>query len=69
MPALIELERLLQITERILREEETDEDFQLIFAPRSSLGGARPKASIVDQHGHLSFAKFPKKTDDYSMKA
>ena len=50
VPALIELGRLLQITERILRDEETDEEFQLIFAPGSSLGGARPKASVIDQH-------------------
>lgn len=67
VPALIDLGRLLQITERILRDEETDEDLQLIFAPGSSLGGARPKASVIDQHGHLSIAKFPKETDDYSM--
>ena len=67
VPALIELGRLLQITERILRDEETDEDLQLIFAPGSSLGGARPKASVIDQRGHLSIAKFPKETDDYSM--
>jgi serine/threonine-protein kinase HipA len=39
VPALIELGRLLQITERILRNEETDEDLQLIFAPGSSLAG------------------------------
>ncbi|TDQ99471.1 serine/threonine-protein kinase HipA [Paraburkholderia silvatlantica] len=67
VPALIELGRLLQITERILLDEETDEDLQLIFAPGSSLGGARPKASVIDQHGHLSIAKFPKETDEYSI--
>ncbi|KQX52481.1 MULTISPECIES: type II toxin-antitoxin system HipA family toxin [unclassified Ensifer] len=67
VPAFIELGRLLRITERILRDEETDEDLQLIFAPGSSLGGARPKASVIDQHGHLSIAKFPKETDEYSM--
>ena len=67
VPALIEVGRLLQITERILRDEETDKDLQLIFAPGSSLGGARPKASVIDQYGHLSIAKFPKETDDYSM--
>jgi serine/threonine-protein kinase HipA len=67
VPALIELSRLLQITERILRNEESDEDLQLIFAPGSSLGGARPKASVIDQHGHLSIAKFPKETDPYSI--
>lgn len=67
VPALIDLGRLLQITERVLRDEETDEDFQHIFAPGSSLGGARPKASVIDQHGHLSIAKFPKETDEYSI--
>lgn len=67
VPALVELGGLLQITERILRDEETDEDLQLIFAPGSSLGGARPKASVIDEHGHLSIAKFPKETDDYSI--
>ena len=67
VPGLIELGRLLQVTERILRDEETEEDLQLIFAPGSSLGGARPKASVIDRHGHLSIAKFPKETDDYSI--
>ena len=67
VPALIQLGKLLQITERILRDEETDEDLQLIFAPGSSIGGARPKASVIDQHGYLSIAKFPKETDDYNV--
>lgn len=67
VPALVELGRLLQITERVLRDEETDDDLQIIFAPGSSLGGARPKASVIDQHERLSIAKFPKETDDYSI--
>lgn len=67
VPPVVELGRLLQVTERLLRDEETDEDLRLIFAPGSSLGGARPKASVLDQHGHLSIAKFPKDSDDYSI--
>jgi serine/threonine-protein kinase HipA len=67
IPALVELGRLLQCTERILRDEETDEDLLMIFAPGSSLGGARPKASVLDQHGRLSIAKFPKESDEYSI--
>lgn len=67
VPGLIDLGRLLQVTDRILRDEETDEDLQLIFAPGSSLGGARPKASVMDQNGHLSIAKFPKEVDEYSI--
>lgn len=67
IPPLVELGRLLQCTERILRDEETDDDLQMIFAPGSSLGGARPKASVVDGHGRLAIAKFPKETDEYSI--
>lgn len=67
VPKLVDLGRLLGVTERILRGEETDEDLQMIFAPGSSLGGARPKASVVDQHGRLSIAKFPKEIDEYSI--
>lgn len=67
VPPLVKLGALLDSTERILRDEETDEDLQLIFAPGSSLGGARPKASVIDQQGRLSIAKFPKETDDYSI--
>ena len=67
VPALIDLGKLLSVTERILRDEETEEDLQLIFAPGSSLGGARPKASVLDRHGRLSIAKFPKETDEYSV--
>ena len=67
VPGLVELGRLLQATERILRDEETDEDLQRIFAPGSSLGGARPKASVIDNRNRLSIAKFPKETDEYSI--
>lgn len=67
VPALVDLGRLLHSTERILRDEETDEDLQMIFAPGSSLGGARPKASVIDGQGRLAIAKFPKESDEYSI--
>ena len=35
----------------------------LLIAPGSSLGGARPKASVSDQHNHLWIAKFPSVND------
>ncbi|CDN31910.1 HipA domain family protein [Mucinivorans hirudinis] len=39
---------------------------QLIF-PGTSLGGARPKASVVDDKGTLYVAKFPSRNDDYDV--
>lgn len=35
----------------------------ILMAPRSSLGGARPKANIEDENGDLWIAKFPSKND------
>ena len=67
VPGTIELGRLLSASQRIINGEETDEDLLLVFAPGSSLGGARPKASILDQNNDLSIAKFPKNDDDYSI--
>ncbi|NBC83387.1 MAG: type II toxin-antitoxin system HipA family toxin [Bacteroidetes bacterium] len=36
----------------------------ILMAPGSSLGGARPKANILDGKGHPWIAKFPSKNDD-----
>ena len=37
---------------------------KILFAPGSSLGGARPKANVIDPDGNLWIAKFPSKTDE-----
>jgi serine/threonine-protein kinase HipA len=36
----------------------------ILIAPGSSLGGARPKANILDDDGHPWIAKFPSKNDE-----
>jgi serine/threonine-protein kinase HipA len=41
----------------------------MLMAPGSSLGGARPKASVVDTSQNLWIAKFPSKYDDKNMGA
>jgi serine/threonine-protein kinase HipA len=41
----------------------------VLVAPGSSLGGARPKANIMDQDSHLWIAKFPSKNDTYNKGA
>ena len=40
---------------------------RLLIAPGGSLGGARPKASVVDDTGHLYIAKFPSVRDAYDV--
>jgi serine/threonine-protein kinase HipA len=38
-----------------------------LIAPGSSLGGARPKADVVDTKGRQWIAKFPSQQDDYDV--
>jgi serine/threonine-protein kinase HipA len=64
IPPLVELPKLLSAAENVMGEVDTDEDLRLLFAPGSSLGGARPKASVREKDGHLAIAKFPRQDDE-----
>ncbi|RDH87702.1 MAG: type II toxin-antitoxin system HipA family toxin [endosymbiont of Escarpia spicata] len=64
IPPLIDLPQLLSAAEHVVGDTDSDEDLRLLLAPGSSLGGARPKASVRDRDGHLTIAKFPHKDDE-----
>jgi len=64
IPPLVELPKLLSAAERVLDDKDTNDDLRLLIAPGSSLGGARPKASIREKNGHLAIAKFPRRDDE-----
>lgn len=66
VPPLVNLPKLLSATDALLEDAETAAELRLLLAPGSSLGGARPKASVRERDGQLAIAKFPKKDDDYS---
>ncbi len=65
VPPLVDLTRLLSASEKVINDDESDEDLRLLLAPGSSLGGARPKASVRDTDGALAIAKFPRADDEY----
>ncbi len=67
IPPLVTVGRLLTAAGHVLQESETEEDLRLLLAPGSSLGGARPKASVKDRDGHLAIAKFPRKDDEIDV--
>jgi serine/threonine-protein kinase HipA len=67
IPPLVKLPRLLAAAEHFEGDTETEEDIRLLLAPGSSLGGARPKASVRDNNGELLIAKFPHKTDETNV--
>lgn len=64
VPALIGLPPLLRSSERIEREEGDDEDLAALLKGGSSLGGARPKAHVIDDGGRPAIAKFPRPESD-----
>lgn len=67
IPPLVELPRLLSAAERVVGDADSDEDLRLLLAPGSSLGGARPKASVRDRDGQLAIAKFPHEDDEIDI--
>jgi serine/threonine-protein kinase HipA len=60
----------LQLEDDTLKEnKQTLKWLNMLMAPGSSLGGARPKASVKDTNGNLWIAKFPGKNDERNMGA
>ncbi len=64
VPHLLNLRRLLNANEELERDQASAEDLRLLLEGASSLGGARPKAHVLDTAERLSIAKFPCPTGD-----
>ncbi len=69
VPLLVGLPKLLASAQGFIADPDSEEDLKILLAPGSSLGGARPKASVIDGKGRLSIAKFPKSDDLFSVGA
>lgn len=67
VPKLFEIRQIAQINRKLELNEESSSELDVIVNAGSSLGGARPKASVVDDGGRLAIAKFPKGTDNYCV--
>lgn len=72
VPPLTSVRELIHAAHEI---EESEEKQQLpakkwlvqLLHPGTSLGGARPKATVVDEDGKLTVAKFSSRKDDYDV--
>lgn len=67
IPPLIHLRALMNSSMRLIQHTENEEDLKLLLAPGSSLGGSRPKASVIDENGRLMMAKFPNPHDEWDI--
>ena len=70
-PPWTSLRELEQAATEFEKNETSDNDFWLkqLLAPGSSLGGARPKASVLAPDGSMWIAKFPSKHDVFDSGA
>lgn len=58
-----ELQQAVANYENDINNEAVNQWLKVLIAPGSSLGGARPKANILDPKGKLWIAKFPSQND------
>ncbi len=70
IPPLTELKQLVLASQEVEKSEENDvlpekKWIAQLIQPGTSLGGARPKAGVLDDSGNLCIAKFPSRKDDY----
>jgi serine/threonine-protein kinase HipA len=66
-PPLIELNRLFSASRAVETNSETDADLAYLRGHGTSLGGLRPKCSVIDDDGRLSIGKFPSVGDDRAV--
>ncbi|MBD5278090.1 MAG: type II toxin-antitoxin system HipA family toxin [Bacteroides sp.] len=72
VPPLASVRELMQAAHEIEASEEkhllpSKKWLAQLLHPGTSLGGARPKASVIDEKGNLTVAKFPSRKDDYDV--
>src|SRR5476651_1800606 len=66
-PPLIELAHLLAASRAVETNTETAEDLAYLRGRGTSLGGLRPKCSVIDADGALSIGKFPSIEDERAV--
>lgn len=66
-PALIQLPHLLSASKAVEEHKETARDLEFLRGDGTSLGGLRPKCSIIDADGSLAIGKFPSVRDTRSI--
>jgi len=70
IPPFVFLRTLEEAARNIEDSKEYDNKYlDVLLNPGSSLGGARPKANVIDTDGNLWIAKFPSKHDDIDVSA
>jgi serine/threonine-protein kinase HipA len=66
-PPIIELEQIYTATRAVEKGQESVEDLKYLMGKGTSLGGVRPKCTVIDENGMLAIGKFPSVSDTRSV--
>ncbi|MGT2493578.1 hypothetical protein ACU4GD_31585 [Cupriavidus basilensis] len=66
-PPLLELSQLMAASRAVEMNQETEADLRYLRGRGTSVGGMRPKCTVIDEDGHLAIGKFPSVKDDRSV--
>ncbi len=66
-PPLVELGNLLSASRAVEANKETAADLAYLRGRGTSLGGMRPKCTVIDEDGALSIGKFPSIADERAV--
>jgi serine/threonine-protein kinase HipA len=66
-PPIMELEKMLTASQAVELGKETAQDLAYLRGKGTSLGGMRPKCSILDEDGCLALGKFPSISDERNV--
>jgi len=66
-PPMLELEKMLSSSRAVELGQETAQDLAYLRGKGTSLGGMRPKCSILDEDGRLALGKFPSIKDEHNV--
>ena len=66
-PPLLELEKMMMASRAVELSKETAEDLKYLQGKGTSLGGMRPKCTVLDEDGTLALGKFPSVKDERSV--
>lgn len=69
VPKVLELDQLERAARAVEQGEDSFEALKRVAQAGSSLGGARPKATVVDENGRLLLAKFSSTADTIELVA
>ncbi|EOD4130754.1 type II toxin-antitoxin system HipA family toxin [Yersinia enterocolitica] len=66
-PPLVELKRIYQASRAVEQGRESIQDLRYLQGKGTSLGGMRPKSTVIDEDGSLALGKFPSVGDTRSV--